>query len=35
MRHCRLKRVGSEIHTVNAIAPYETYYIDATYEINN
>lgn len=34
-RHCRLKRVGSEIHAVTAIAPYETYYIDATYEINN
>lgn len=31
----RLKRVGNQIQTVGACIPYEKYYIDAVYEIEN
>jgi hypothetical protein len=30
-----LIRIGSSLHSINPLIPYTTYYIDATYEINN
>jgi len=34
-RVVRLKRVGNEIQSVQALPPYETIYVDAIYEIEN